>query len=93
MGNRLEEYYAIILSSTFNEDEISIFDFANLIKKIVGFEGNIIFDETKPDGTYLKRLDTSKINKMGWFANIQLENGLEMTYEWALKNKVFENEN
>ncbi len=73
--------------------EISIFDFANLIKKIVGFEGNIIFDETKPDGTYLKRLDTSKINKMGWFANIQLENGLEMTYEWALKNKVFENEN
>ena len=66
---------------------------AKLIKKIVGFEGNIIFDKTKPDGTYLKRLDTSKINEMGWFANIQLENGLKMTYEWALKNKVFENEN
>ena len=73
--------------------EISIFDFANLIKKVVGFEGNIILDKTKPDGTYLKRLDTSKINGMGWFANIELEKGLKMTYEWALKNKVFENEN
>ena len=73
--------------------EISILDFANLIKKIVGFEGNIILDETKPDGTYLKRLDTSKINDMGWFANIKLEKGLKMTYEWALKNKIFENEN
>ena len=73
--------------------EISIFDFANLIKKIVGFEGNIILDETKPDGTYLKRLDTSKINDMGWFANIELEKGLKMTYEWALKNKIFVNEN
>ncbi|MFL2821084.1 MAG: GDP-L-fucose synthase family protein [Candidatus Puniceispirillales bacterium] len=72
--------------------EISIFDFAHLLKEIVGFDGNIVFDETKPDGTYLKRLDTSKINEMGWHANIQLENGLKMTYEWALKNKVFENE-
>ena len=73
--------------------EISIFDFANLIKNVVGFEGNIILDKTKPDGTYLKRLDTSKINNMGWFPNIELEKGLKMTYEWALKNKVFENEN
>ena len=54
---------------------------------------NIILDKTKPDGTYLKRLDTSKINDMGWFANIELENGLKMTYEWALENKIFENEN
>ena len=54
---------------------------------------DIILDETKPDGTYLKRLDTSKINDMGWFANIELEKGLKMTYEWALKNKIFENEN
>ncbi len=73
--------------------EISILDFANLIKKIVGFEGKVIFDKTKPDGTYVKRLDTTKINDMGWFANIELEKGLKMTYEWALKNKVFENEN
>ncbi len=73
--------------------EISILDFANLIKKIVGFEGKIILDETKPDGTYRKRLDITKINNMGWFANIQLENGLKMTYEWAIENKVFDNEN
>ena len=86
----LQNYSSVSHINVGTSKEISIFDFANLIKKIVGFEGNIIFDETKPDGTFLKRLDTSKINSMGWFANIELEKGLRTTYEWALKNKVFE---
>ena len=89
----LQNYSLISHINVGTGKEISISDFANLIKKIVGFEGNIVLDETKPDGTYLKRLDTSKINDMGWFANIELEKGMKMTYEWALKNKVFENEN
>ena len=89
----LQNYSSISHINVGTGKEISISDFANLIKKIVGFEGNIVLDETKPDGTYLKRLDTSKINDMGWFANIELEKGMKMTYEWALKNKVFENEN
>ena len=89
----LENYSSMSHINVGTGKEISIFDFANLIKKIVGFEGNIILDKTKPDGTYLKRLDTSKINGMGWFANIELEKGLKMTYTWALKNKIFENEN
>ena len=89
----LKNYSSISHINVGTSKEVSIFDFANLIKNIVGFEGNIIFDKTRPDGTYLKRLDTSKINNMGWFPNIELEKGLKMTYEWALKNKVFENEN
>ena len=89
----LENYSSMSHINVGTGKEISIFDFANLIKKIVGFEGNIILDETKPDGTYLKKLDTSRINSMGWFANIELVKGLKMTYEWALKNKIFENEN
>tara|TARA_X000000950_G_scaffold41523_1_gene45439 strand:+ start:70 stop:1017 length:948 start_codon:yes stop_codon:yes gene_type:complete len=89
----LQNYSSISHINVGTSKEISIFDFANLIKNVVGFEGNIILDKTKPDGTYLKRLDTSKINNMGWFPNIELEKGLKMTYEWALKNKVFENEN
>ncbi len=89
----LKNYSSMSQINVGTSNEISIFDFANLIKNVVGFEGNIILDKTKPDGTYLKRLDTTKINNMGWFPNIELEKGLKMTYEWALKNKVFENEN
>ncbi len=75
-----------------------MFDLTNKIifisghKEIVGSQRIIVFDEKKPDGTYLKRLDNPKINEMGLYANIQLENGLKMTYKVALKNKVFENE-
>ena len=86
----LKHYSNISHINVGTSKEISILDFANLIKKIVGYEGNIIFDKSKPDGAYLKRLDTSKINDMGWFANIELEKGLRMTYEWVLKSKVFE---
>ena len=85
----LKNYSAISHVNVGTSKEISILDFANLIKKIIGYEGKIIFDRSKPDGTFLKKLDTSKINGMGWFANIELEQGLRMTYEWALKSKVF----
>ena len=88
----LKHYSSISHINVGTSKEITILDFANLIKKIVGYKGNIIFDKSKPDGTYLKRLDTSKINEIGWFANIELEKGLKMTYEWALKSKVFEGE-
>ena len=85
----LKNYSSISHINVGTSKEISILDFANLVKKIVGYEGEIIFDRSKPDGTFLKKLDTSKINDMGWFANIELEKGLRMTYEWALKSKVF----
>lgn len=61
-------------------DDISIKDVANLIKEIVGFDGELVFDAKKPDGTPRKLLDVSKINKLGWKAKISLKVGLENTY-------------
>ena len=68
-------------------EEISILELANLIKNIIGFEGNINTDLNMPDGNPRKLLDSSLINKMGWKYSINLENGLEKTYDWYLKNK------
>ena len=61
--------------------EISINDLALLIKKIVGFEGEIKWDKSKPDGTPRKLLDSTKIDCLGWKSKITLEEGIEMIYK------------
>lgn len=66
--------------------EISIQDLAHLIQDIVGFKGEIVWDGSKPDGTPRKLLDSSRINSLGWEAEIPLEQGLASTYEWYLSN-------
>jgi GDP-L-fucose synthase len=63
-------------------DDILIKELAKLIKDIVGFKGNIVFDESKPDGVLRKLLDNSKIINLGWKAKIGLEEGIRRTYEW-----------
>ena len=63
-------------------EEISIAGLATMIKKIAGFEGSIIYDASRPDGTPRKLLDSSKIRDMGWEPSIRLEEGLEDVYEW-----------
>jgi len=68
--------------------EISIKDLALLISKISGFNGKIIFDKSKPDGTMRKLLDVSLLNKLGWKSSINLETGLIRTYNWFQKNYV-----
>lgn len=60
--------------------DITIGDLAHLVKKIVGFEGDIVFDTSKPDGTPKKQLDVSKINALGWKATIDLEEGIRLAY-------------
>jgi GDP-L-fucose synthase len=60
--------------------EISIKDLAFMIKKTVGFEGNIIFDTTKPNGTPRKLTDITKLNNLGWKFKIQLEDGIREVY-------------
>ena len=70
--------------------DISIREFAELIKEVTGFKGNIVFDNSKPDGTILKRLDTGIINDLGWRPNTDLKSGLIKTYDWAIANKIFE---
>ena len=62
--------------------EISIKDFAELMAKIVGYEGKIDFDTSKPDGTPRKLLDIEKAKSFGWKSTIKLEEGLIATYEW-----------
>jgi GDP-L-fucose synthase len=61
--------------------DISILELSLLIKKIVGFEGIIVNDRSKPDGTPRKLLDVSKLTNLGWVANISLEDGLKKIYE------------
>ena len=68
-------------------DELSIKSLAELIRKIVGFEGEIHWDTSKPDGTPRKLLDSSKINNLGWTPKISLEEGIRQTYAWFLQNE------
>jgi GDP-L-fucose synthase len=65
-------------------DEISILDLAKAIAEIVGYEGKFVFDKNRPNGTPSKLLDSSKINSMGWKAEIGLRDGLIKTYDWYL---------
>lgn len=67
-------------------EEVSIKDLAMLIKAVVGYEGELKFDSSKPDGTPRKLLDTSKINAAGWHPKISLKKGLELTYQWFVEN-------
>ena len=62
--------------------DISIKELAGLVKEIVGFEGEIVFDTDKPDGTLQKLLDVSRMAELGWKAKMSLREGIEMTYEF-----------
>lgn len=66
--------------------DIEIRELAELIKRVVGFEGEIQFDNSKPDGTPRKLLDVSKILALGWRHSVSLETGLKATYDWLLDN-------
>ena len=65
-------------------EDLTIRDLAALVKEIVGFEGQLVWDSTKPDGTPRKQLDTRKINSLGWKPSIGLEEGIRSTYAWYL---------
>jgi len=67
--------------------DITIKQLAETIKKIVGYDGVLKYDLSKPDGTERKLVDTSKLLKMGWNYHIELEEGLRTTYEWYKKSK------
>jgi GDP-L-fucose synthase len=62
--------------------DITIREFGNLMKKVVGYEGEIIYDNAKPDGTPRKLLDIEKIRSRGWTSKVELEEGLLSTYKW-----------
>lgn len=65
-------------------EDVSILELATLVQRVVGFEGRIVLDASKPDGTPRKLLDVSRINALGWRARIGLEDGIRETYRWFL---------
>ena len=67
-------------------EEVTIKNLVNKIQKIVNFEGEIYFNPEKPDGNPRKLLDSSILNKLGWKPSIKLDDGLENTYSWFVKN-------
>jgi GDP-L-fucose synthase len=68
-------------------DEVSIKSVAESIKTVVGFEGELSFDKSKPDGNPRKLLDSSKILDYGWIPDVELNDGLKKTYRWFLDNQ------
>lgn len=64
--------------------DISIAELANIIKEVIGFKGELVFNSNKPDGTLRKLTDVSKLNKLGWQYKIELQNGIKSVYEWYL---------
>jgi len=68
--------------------DLTIKDLALLIKKTVGYEGNLVFDSTKPDGTPRKLMDVSKLHNLGWKHQIDLEEGIKLAYEDFLEKHI-----
>ena len=67
--------------------DISIKELAQKVKRIVGFEGGIMFNSSKPDGTPRKLVDVTRLHELGWQSSISLDEGLKRAYEWFLNNR------
>lgn len=68
--------------------DYTIRELSETIQKVVGYEGELFFDTSKPDGMFRKVLDVSNFNNLGWKSKISLEEGLTLTYEWFLNNEL-----
>ena len=68
-------------------EDVTIRALAELVLEVVGFDADLVFDATKPDGTPRKLLDITRLQKLGWKPRISLRDGIRQTYEWFLKNR------
>jgi len=68
--------------------DLSIADLAGVVKQVIGYDGDIVFDTSKPDGTPRKLVDVSRINGLGWQAGISLQQGIASTYQWFLEHRA-----
>jgi GDP-L-fucose synthase len=68
--------------------DCTIRELAETLCRVVGYEGELVFDTSKPDGTPRKLLDVSRLDKLGWTASIPLETGLAGTYRWFLGHEA-----
>jgi GDP-L-fucose synthase len=69
-------------------EDVTIRELAELVAVVVGYDGALVQDTSKPDGTPRKLLDVSKINDLGWKANVPLREGIASTYQWFLKHRA-----
>lgn len=83
----LENYDQDIAVNVGTGSDVKISDLASMIAAAVGYNGSVRWDESKPDGTPRKLLDSNKIRSLGWNPEISLESGIRSTHEWYLKNK------
>lgn len=67
--------------------DVSIMELAQMVAKVTGFKGRITNDPSKPDGTLRKLMDVSRLADMGWRASVELEQGLQETYDWFIVNQ------
>jgi len=67
-------------------NDLTIRELAEMMRDVVGFHGELVFDRSKPDGTPRKLVDTTLINRLGWHAKINLKQGLEEAYSWYIEN-------
>jgi GDP-L-fucose synthase len=68
-------------------EDVSIKELTEIVKRVVGFDGEIVWDTDKPDGTPRKLLEMSKMHGLGWKASVALEDGVKLAYEWYIENK------
>jgi len=66
-------------------EDLTIKEIASIVSKVVGYKGNVSWDQSKPDGTPQKLLDIARIKRLGWKPNIDLKTGIRSAYEWYLK--------
>jgi nucleoside-diphosphate-sugar epimerase len=67
-------------------EDVTIRELAELVARVTGFTGEIVFDASKPDGTMRKLMDSSRLEAMGWQPSVALEQGVAETYQWFLDN-------
>ncbi|MFC1842058.1 GDP-L-fucose synthase family protein [Candidatus Dependentiae bacterium] len=70
--------------------DLTIKDLALTIKNIIGYQGKLVFDTSKPDGTPKKQLNIDRIRQLGWSPTISLVDGIKSTIQWCVKNKIFD---
>lgn len=70
-------------------EDVSIKELAEMVKEVVGYQGLITWDTSKPDGTPRKLLDVSKLQNLGWTHSVPLSEGIQKTYTWCVENRAF----
>ena len=85
----MQKYESSEIVNIGSGEDHTIKEMAIMLKRITGFNGDLIFDESKPDGTMRKLLDVAKLNALGWKSTIELEEGLTNTYHNFLQNYLY----